>query len=180
MQIECYGTVELNQPITAEAIDAVRAAISDECFCSCFVEGESEINFDELHDSEIESTLQEMIDALSPLGYICSGKIRYFGDYDGYVYLNDGTAEQVDEEDVSLYEADSEELAERLTEKGYIVISPVAWEKIKSAYHDNLLDLTEMEAGYENNESVYEDPAASFEAGYKSALEFAFGSEILE
>lgn len=180
MQIECYGTVKLNQPITAEAIDAVKAAISDECFCSYFGEGESEINFDELHDSEIESTLQEMIDALSPLGYTCSGKIRYFGDYDGYVYLNDGTAEQVDEEDVSLYEADPEELAEKLTEEGYIVISPEDWQKIKEAYNENLLTLAEMEATYENDEAVSEKPSESFEAGYKSALDFAFDSEILE
>ena len=120
MYLAHSGTVELNQPLTKEAIDQI-AKIDhlDGAFTQAEV-GDDEFVAEE-EGRHFGENLNLVINALKPLGYIANGVVEYWGDYEGKLYVEDNEVKDRDISQVGFYEATDEELVEALTQRVYKV-----------------------------------------------------------
>ncbi len=120
-----YGTIDLNKPITKEAIEAFRNSLkhpeSYEDLISAMEEGNESIELDEYYDKYALETLTYLIDALKPLGYVLNTTIRYYGDWEGFVVIQDNEIAERDILDAWELLATDEDLIKVLVERGYKV-----------------------------------------------------------
>lgn len=128
MQISGSGTIDLNQPLTTEAVKLVKSVGEKEylSWTKDVSEGDWEINLDDINAKCFDGEFLSIVEVLAPLGYILNGCVEYWGDYDGKYYITDNKIENIDIAQTGLYEATDEELIEILTERGYTVTKEVA------------------------------------------------------
>lgn len=117
MQIIHSGTLSFNKPLTREAAEIVNEILGEDVA----QENDSCLDFDEWYENFFEDTIEQMIGALSPDGYVCDGTISYYGDYDGQIIVKDNVVRSLDIQDVGLYNATDETLIRMLEERGYTV-----------------------------------------------------------
>ena len=120
-----YGSIDLNKPITKEAIEAFRKSLKDpesyEDLISAMEEGNESIKLEEYYDKYAFETLTYLIDALKPLGYVLNATIRYYGDWEGFVVIQDNEIAEREILDAWELLATDEDLIKVLTERGYKV-----------------------------------------------------------
>ncbi len=127
MDIEYYGEISFNKPLTEDAVKAVEKAFDTpglkgvyEKYLDLNPEDDT-LSIDEFHQSNADGIFNTMIEALAPLGYVLNGSLRYFGDYDGMLYITDNEVEELDDLDRWQKDASDEELIEALEKRGYKV-----------------------------------------------------------
>ena len=127
MDIEYYGAISFNKPLTEEAVKAVEKAFDTpglkrvyERYFNLNPE-DSTLNIDEFRQSDADGIFNTMIEALAPLGYVLNGSLRYFGDYDGMLYITDNEVEELDDLDRWQKDVSDEDLIETLEKRGYKV-----------------------------------------------------------
>lgn len=121
MNITNQGKITLNKPLTQEAIDAISNADVRFAGKTSSEVGDTEIYVEDFYDSEFESTMQVVIEAVSPLGYVLNGEVDYFGDYDGVTFIKDNKVEECSAEARWMYEESDEVIIEVLEKRGYTV-----------------------------------------------------------
>lgn len=121
MQINYNGTIDLDTPLTAQAVYALLTNPQTETYAkeSACVDDWAIIYDDEPGDQEDE--IKEIVAVLASLGYVCNGEVEYYGDYEGKIYVEHNQVIDVGIEDTGLHEASDETLIQILSERGYIV-----------------------------------------------------------
>ncbi len=115
------GKITLNKPLTQEAIDAISNADVRFAGKTSSEIGDSEIYVEDFCDSEFEETINMVIEAVSPLGYVLNGEVDYFGDYDGVTVIKDNKVEAYPAEARWMYEECDKVIIEVLEKRGYTV-----------------------------------------------------------
>lgn len=132
MTIYNQGTITFNKEVTEKAKKIISSILKND-----------NLEIDEwdtleigCYASDFDGYLNEIISKLSPLGYVLNGEIEYSGDYEGKIYVNNNHVESLDIAETSLYEASTEELIKKLTERGLYVenIVRTAIRKSKEPY----------------------------------------------
>ena len=121
MDITNQGKITLNKPLTQEAIDAISNADVRFAGKTSSEVGDSEIYVEDFCDSEFEETINMVIEAVSPLGYVLNGEVDYFGDYDGVTVIKDNKVEGYPAEAQWMYEECDKVIIEVLEKRGYTV-----------------------------------------------------------
>ena len=127
MDIEYYGEISFNKPLTEDAVKAVEKAFDTPGLKGVYEKylvlspEDDTLSIDEFHQSGADGIFNTMIEALAPLGYVLNGSLRYFGDYDGMLYITDNEVEELDDLDRWQNDASDEELIEVLEKRGYKV-----------------------------------------------------------
>ena len=81
------------------------------------------IEFEEHFAPELESDLNSALKGLSEFGISFSGTIEYYGDYDGYILVDDKNwAVSMDKEEYGLQTAPTERLVDILESRGFGVV----------------------------------------------------------
>lgn len=121
MDIYYTGTIDLDTPLTAQAVYALLTNPQTETYAkeSACVDDWAIIYNDEPGDQEDE--IKEIVSVLASLGYVCNGEVEYYGDYEGKIYVEHNQVIDVGIEDTGLHEASDETLIQILSERGYIV-----------------------------------------------------------
>lgn len=117
MQIINTGTLYMNKPLTQEAAEIINEILGEDYA----QESDSFIDFEEWYENCFEDTIERIVGALSPDGYVFDGTIAYYGDYDGQIVVKNNFVQSVDITDFGLYDADDETLLRLLQARGYIV-----------------------------------------------------------
>lgn len=128
MNITNTGSLFTSRELTEDEYKKIREICNDSiCVSIDLVDIHSEVTeicFDEYIDQNMEEAIKLMLKAGIP---ITDGEIRYWGDYEGKIYVrtNKNTGEviidTIDEQGIDLYEATDEKLIEILEERGYRV-----------------------------------------------------------
>lgn len=121
MDIRNSGTIKLNKPLTQEALDALLKEEEGIVEDLGIKEGDADIEFCDYCDSELDSTLESVIETLSPLDYVLNGSVDYYGNYDGKTFVTDNVVESASVESLWEYEASDEHIIEVLEKRGYKV-----------------------------------------------------------
>lgn len=121
MDIHYTGTIDLDTPLTAQAVYALLTNPKTEIYAqeSACVDDWAIIYNDEPGD--LEDEIKEIVAVLASLGYVCNGEVEYYGDYEGKIYVEQNQVIDVGIEDTGLHEASDETLIQILSERGYIV-----------------------------------------------------------
>lgn len=125
------GTIKLNQPLTAEAIEAFRKELRDNQLSEenhfpliqAMIAGESTIDIEEYYDREFDGTCHHLVNALMPLGYELDARIAYNGDYDGCTFITKNVIDEKDISDCWQYDASDEDIIAALERRGYDMTS---------------------------------------------------------
>lgn len=114
------GFIEFDRPLNDLAVQTLQ----DEWhgYWDDYNVGEMEWSIDNDLGADFDDDIQEMIDLLSPLGYVLNGEVQYYGDYEGKIYVENNKITLRSIEDTGLYEASDAELIQMLNERGYDVI----------------------------------------------------------
>ena len=132
MTIGNYGTISANMPFTDEAKETIKDILDhDDDFC---IKG-NDIEFDDYYSSDLDGELIEIVKALEPAGYILNGIIKYYGDYEGKIYIENNKVKSLDATETGLYEADASVLIESLKKKGRYV---EAMDVVKASIIDSI------------------------------------------
>jgi hypothetical protein len=121
MDITNQGTISLNKPLTQEALDAILSVDEEFVEKTVLEVGDTDIYIEDFPDSEFDGTMNVIIDAISPLGYVLNGEVDYWGDYDGKTFITDNKAESVDVQGLWEYELADEDIIKALEKRGYTV-----------------------------------------------------------
>ena len=121
MDITNQGTISLNKPLTQEALDAILSVNEEFVKKTVLKVGDTDIYVEDFFDSEFDGTMNEIIDAISPLGYVLNGEVNYWGDYEGKTFITDNKVESVDVQGLWEYELADEYIIEVLEKRGYTV-----------------------------------------------------------
>jgi hypothetical protein len=119
MTIYNTGTLTTNKPFTEEAANMIATVLRDESVPSA---GESLLFFDDYLEAYLDDVCKDIIQMLSPLGYILNGQVSYYGDWEGTLYITNNNIESVAIEDTGLYEASDQTLITKLKERGYTIL----------------------------------------------------------
>lgn len=121
------GTINLNKPITADAIEAFRKELRENNLDEQnyseiilgMVTGETAIEIEDSYDRELETTCKHLVNALSPLGYEFNARIEYYGDYDGRIYIDKNVVSEFDIADCWKHDVEDKVLIEILEKRNY-------------------------------------------------------------
>ena len=121
------GTINLNKPITADAIEAFRKELRannlpEENYAPillAMISGKNTIEINDYYDREFDGTCKHLVNALKPLDYILNARIKYYGDYDGCTYIENNIVSEADIKDCWKHDATDEELIEILESRRY-------------------------------------------------------------
>ena len=87
MQALNNGTLDANRPLTKEEADMVNTITGTDAA----KEGESEVDFEEYYENDMEDVIDKVLDYLVPRGVLLNGSIEYCGGYsptDSVIYVN--------------------------------------------------------------------------------------------
>lgn len=121
------GTINLNQPITADAIEAFRKELRannlpEENYTPillAMISGKNTIEINDYYDRAFNDTCKHLVNALKPLGYKLNARIQYYGDYDGCTYIENNIVSEADIKDCWKHDATDEELIKILESRRY-------------------------------------------------------------
>ena len=122
------GYIEFNKSISEEAVEAYKKHIIsnglDDSLIDKFVASDgSRIELEEFYHSDISSLLEDLVEAIAPLGYEVDADISYYGscDGDGSVYAEKNVVSRYLVEDRWQRCATVEELVKVIESRGYSV-----------------------------------------------------------
>lgn len=121
------GTINLNKPLTADAIETFRKELrknnlNEQDYSEIIlrmVTGETTIEIENLYDREFKTACQHLVNALAPLGYELNARIEYYGDYQGRIYIDKNVVSEFDIADCWKHDVSDEVLIEILEKRNY-------------------------------------------------------------
>ena len=121
---QAQGTLTLNEELTQEAYDAIKAIQTNRIEWWAYTDvGEIEIQFDEVDAKEFtEKDFDLLLEAIEPLGYKINGRLDYWGDWEGCFLVKDNSVTDIDKEYMALYFESDEVLKGHMEQRGFICI----------------------------------------------------------
>ena len=111
------GEITLNKPLTKQAAEIAGAVLGIKVR-----ENAKYISIDEYYSYDMEEDLQKLCDQLTPLGYVLSGSVGYYGDWgDGTIEVNGNSIEAFSADENAIRFADDQSLIDELESRGYTV-----------------------------------------------------------
>lgn len=123
MHIINYGTITLNQPLSALAIEKIKETDIFNIYDLPQI-GDTSLEFDDFWNTEFEETLKTLVNILQPMGYVLDGTIGFFegfGDYEGKILVRSNQIHVLSVSEYAVSEAETELLIEELHSRGFTV-----------------------------------------------------------
>lgn len=120
MTIINYGTITLNQPLSALAIEKIKETDIFSIYDLPQI-GDTSLEFDDFWDTEFEEKLKTLVNILQPIGYVLDGAIGFFGDCEGKILVRSNQIHVLSASEYAVSEAETELLIEELHSRGFTV-----------------------------------------------------------
>lgn len=121
MQIINNGTIKANKDFGDKQIEIIKGRLYDFGTEVSIVDA-NEIDFDNHYNTELSCDLVDLCGLLLKDGYTLNGRIEYYGDYEGVIFVKDNVVYNLDIQDAWRLDATDKEIIDVLESRGYIVM----------------------------------------------------------
>ena len=121
MTVMNAGYIAANKPFSDEAKAFIVEEFGEPMRYRYIIK-ESEIEFTEYYGTDLNESIELIINHLAPLGYILNGRIEYYYDWEGRYDIVNNKVAILSKEEAIICDTDDETLIDELESRGYIVI----------------------------------------------------------
>lgn len=121
MQIINNGTIKANKDFGDKQIEIIKNRLYG-FGAEVSIIDTNEIDFDNHYNTELSCDLVDLCGLLLKDGYTLNGRIEYYGDYEGVIFVKDNVVYNLDIQDAWRLDATDKEIIDVLESRGYIVM----------------------------------------------------------